>query len=257
MLREIFMRKIAMLFLLALSAVSMYAGDIATFVSLGFSPDGARYAFGQYGVTDTEFTAYADVWSVDVAKNEFIPGGVFSAKPAVQSPQSGADAKTDAVPVVGSGAGAQDGRALSLGWKSFTVLGESSSSYLKKIGIDNALQGRALYVLSDSEPSLKTITFRDFETGNSWEVTLNSLVEGKDAKARSSFYLVASVTGSDGKVIRKTIGLPGFKREGVLGYRVRRIISDDSGKSLVFVIEKDLYQPKGSSVRFMVETARF
>jgi predicted secreted protein len=249
------MRKIAILFLLAL-CVSAYAGDVASFVSLGFSPDGTRYAFGQYGVKDSEFTAYADIYCVDVAKNDFVPGGVFSAKPAAGTP-SPAEKNAPADEAIAGTSPATDGRMLSLGRNAFTALGESSAVFLGKIGVDNALQGRALYVLADNEPSLRTISFRDFETGSAYDVTLNVLSEGKGAKIRSSFYLVVSVSGSDGKSVRKTIGLPGFKRDGVSGYRVRRIISDDSGKSLVFIVEKDVYDAKGTSIRYMVETARF
>jgi len=64
------------------------------------------------------------------------------------------------------------------------------------------------------------------------------------------------MTAANGKVTRKTVGLPGFMRKGVKDYLVRRIITDDSGKSLIFIIEKTLVGAKGSSSRFMVETLR-
>ncbi len=222
------MRKIAVLFLCALSLSVATAGDVATFVSLGFSPDGTRYAFGQYGITDSDYRAYADILFVDVARNDFLKGGKFSS----------ANEPT------------KDGRV------AFSALQGNSSAYAKKAGIDQGLQGRPLYVQADSEPVPKTLSFRDFDTGRSYEVTLNSLVEGTGKDVRSSFYLVVSVTDSDGKTVRKTVGLPGFKRNGVRGYAIRRIVTDDSGKALVFVIEKELFAPKGGSIRYMVEAVR-
>jgi predicted secreted protein len=57
--------------------------------------------------------------------------------------------------------------------------------------------------------------------------------------------------------VLKTVGLPGFQRSPVKGYRIRRIITDSSGKSLVFLIEKIQHDRNGDSTRYMVETVRF
>ena len=54
-----------------------FAGDAAAFKDIGFSDDGKIYVFGQYGMTDVKFRPYAEIYAVDVAKNEYIPGGVF------------------------------------------------------------------------------------------------------------------------------------------------------------------------------------
>jgi predicted secreted protein len=55
---------------------------------------------------------------------------------------------------------------------------------------------------------------------------------------------------------RKTVGLPGFERPGVSDYLIRRIITDGTGKSIVFVIEKKTFDKNGNSIRYMVETLR-
>jgi predicted secreted protein len=60
----------------------------------------------------------------------------------------------------------------------------------------------------------------------------------------------------DGKTDHHTIGLPGYKRSGIKDYRIRRVVTDESGTSLVFVIEKILVDTRGESVRFMVETLK-
>jgi len=224
------MRKIAIAVYCVVLAVTLYAGDVASFVNLGFSADGGAFAFGQYGVTDGEFRAYADVFCVDVAKNDFFPGGKFS-----DPPPSTAD---------------KDGKT------AFGTLQDSSAGFIKKVGIDAANQGRALYVQAEDEPKLRKIEFRDFETGRAYSVVTHTLSEGSGKSVKSSFYLIVEVTGTDGKSARYTVGLPGLKRKGVSDYLVRRIITDGSGKSLVFVVEKEQADRNGASIRFMVEALR-
>jgi predicted secreted protein len=225
------MRKLALLIVLAVQVAALSAGDVANFVGLGFSPDGTRYAFGQYGRTDADFRAYADILAVDVAKNDFLPGGKYQSSP---------DAAT----------AGKDGKA------AFQALQDTTASYLVKQGIDVASQGRALYVQAVNEPELKELSFRDFETGSEYAISVRTLSEGSGKDVRSSFYIVATVTDSTGKKFTKTIGLPGYKRPGVKDYLIRRIVTDNSGKSLVFVVEKKQFDRNGDSVRFMVETCR-
>jgi len=225
------MRKFGVLLFCAISMMAAYAGDVATFVNLGFSPDGQRYAFGQYGITDGDFQAYADISCVDVAKNAFLKDGTFATVPS--SSTVGKEAKG-----------------------LFGVLQNGIAGYLKKNSIDGALQGRALYIQAEDEPKLKSISFRDFESSTAYSIKVNALAEGSGGKIKSSFYLAVEITAADGKVTKKTVGLPGFMRQGVKDYLVRRILIDDSGKSLVFIIEKTVVETKGSSSRFMVETLR-
>ncbi len=223
------MKKIALALFCMVSMVILHAGDVATFVNLGFSADGTRFVFGQYGILDSEFRPYADVFCVDAVKNDYVPGGRFTARPAAAD---------------------KDARGV------FAALQNDSASFLKKIGVDSALQGRALYVQAENGIRPASLSFRDFETGTEYEVSINILAEGSLAAVKSSFYIVVAIKTADGKTVRKTIGLPGFRREGVRNYLVRRIITDSTGRTLVFVVEKELYEPKGSSVRFMVETLR-
>ena len=225
------MRKLALLIVLAVQVAVLSAGDVANFVGLGFSPDGTRYAFGQYGRTDADFRAYADILAVDVAKNDFLPGGKYQTSP---------DAAT----------AGKDGKA------AFQALQDTAAIYLVKQGIDVASQGRAFYVQAVNEPELKELSFRDFETGSEYAISVRTLSEGSGKDVRSSFYIIATVTDSTGKKFTKTIGLPGYKRPGVKDYLIRRIVTDNSGKSLVFVIEKKQFDRNGDSVRFMVETCR-
>ncbi|ULQ60855.1 DUF2259 domain-containing protein [Brucepastera parasyntrophica] len=226
------MRKLAVLFLGVFFTAFVHAGDVATFMDLGFSADGKTYTFGQYGITDTRFQAYADIFCVDVSTNKFIPGGTFSTNP---------DSKTSG----------QEGRIV------FASLQKNTADFMKKLVVDGSNAGRPLYVETEESMNLKEISFRDFETGNVYKITMNVLTSGRGASVQSSFYLSVQITDSSGKVTTRTVGLPGYKRPGVSNYGIRRIVTDNTGKSVVFIIEKEMYEEKGSSIRYMVETFRF
>jgi predicted secreted protein len=71
------MRKNGILaFFLAAAAVAAYAGDAAVFQNLGFSPEGKYFMFAQYGVSEGSSLPYAEIYTVDVARNRFVPGGI-------------------------------------------------------------------------------------------------------------------------------------------------------------------------------------
>lgn len=225
------MRKAVCIALFIVAAISMYAGDIANFVNIGFSSDGSRFVFGQHGSTDGEYRAYADIYCVDVPTNRFIPGGTFSTAPSAST-------------------AGEDGSAV------FSALRGSIETYLKKLGVDGNSPGRALYVQARDEKRPDKLEFRDFETGRTFTVSMHSFAEGSGESVRSSFYLVLELVYPDGKTDHHTIGLPGYKRSGIKDYRIRRVVTDESGTSLVFVIEKILVDTRGESVRFMVETLK-
>ena len=75
---------------LCLSA--LFAGDVATFVDKGFSEDGKYYIFGQYGKTDKKFESWAEIYQVDIEKNDWVDGGVFITPPSsVTADKSGVE----------------------------------------------------------------------------------------------------------------------------------------------------------------------
>ena len=57
--------------------LAIFAGDVAVFQEIGFSKDGKTYIFAEYGKQDKKFFPYGEIYTVDVAKNDFIPGKVF------------------------------------------------------------------------------------------------------------------------------------------------------------------------------------
>lgn len=50
------------------------AGDIASFQSIGFSPDGGVFAFEEYGIQDGSGFPYSNIFFIDTRKDAFLPG---------------------------------------------------------------------------------------------------------------------------------------------------------------------------------------
>jgi predicted secreted protein len=68
--REILMKKLFIATLLTLTSAA-FAGDAAKLTHVGFSADGAQYAFMQSGVTDGSGQAYAKIRFLDTVKNSY------------------------------------------------------------------------------------------------------------------------------------------------------------------------------------------
>ena len=224
------MRKAGAFVLLAAICACAYAGDVANFVELGFSPNGKIYAFGQHGTEDKTFSAYADIFFVDVAKNEFVPGANLSLAPGETSGATSSDI--------------------------FKQLKKKAALSMKRLGVDSGEASRPIYTEAAHAPHSDglELSFRDFETGKNYDVTLHQRRSGSGDKPSSSFYITAKITDPDGKETSFTVGNPGRKRQDVLGYRISRILTDQTGSALVFVVEKEMRAPNGTSVRYMVET---
>lgn len=222
------MRKIFFGTALILTGLMVYAGDIANFVNLGFSEDGTRFAFGQYGVTDEQYRAYAEIYGVDVERNEFLPKGFFRSSPTKET--EGKDAK-----------------------ELFFALQNRAAHSLDTWGISDLRKGRVLYVPTAKTEKNTTFLFRDFETNTEYGVVLHVT---KNLKKGASFYISLEITTPNGKKVKKDIGRPNFNRAGVRDYFLKRVIIDESGQGLVFIVEKQEYNPKGHSSRFMAETIR-
>lgn len=59
---------------LLLSATAAYAADGAQSRAIGFSPDGKYFAFEQYGIQDGSGFAYADIFIMDIAADQWVQG---------------------------------------------------------------------------------------------------------------------------------------------------------------------------------------
>ncbi|MDR1108530.1 MAG: DUF2259 domain-containing protein [Spirochaetaceae bacterium] len=217
--------------LLILSAPMLRAGDIASFVDLGFSPDGRTYMFGQYGVQSGTLKPWADLFVVDVARNDFVPGGKIS--------------YVHNTPV----AGGQDGAG------ALYRLISQNAELARRYGVSFLLQGYPLYVSMTNRPETpnETIEFRDFEQSRSYRAVLVTHKEGTGDALRSSFYITLERTGRDGTKNTYAAGSPEINRERISSYGIKKIMIAPGDRSMVFVIEMRKPNNDSFDVRYMVE----
>jgi len=217
--------------ILFLGVSGLPAGDIASFVDLGFSPDGKTYMFGQYGLQSGTLKPWADLFIVDVPRNNFVSGGRIS--------------YIHNGPVVAG----QDGAG------AFYRVLSRNASLAEKYRVDHCFQGQPLYIALDNADSTD-IEFRDFEAGASYRATLVSFVEGSGAALKSSFYINLERTARDGSKKVYTVGTPQLKRPLIASYRIRKVMIAPHDGSMIMVIEMKRPEGGGFAIRYMVEALR-
>lgn len=222
---------IALLFTF-LAGGGLFAGDVAHFVNLGFSEDSNIFMFGQYGVGSEDTKAYAEIYTVDVEKNQFVKGGVEKRL-----------FETEIEP-------GQDGRGAL-----FELL-HSVEPTAEKYKIDHLATGRVVYLLVDGKEPKKRLEFRDFYHGDSYVLNLEQQKFGEGENVRASFHINLAVTKKDGGTKTYTLGLPDYKRDGVISYRIKKVFFSPDERGLVCVVEKHKNAEDGKKIRYMVETVR-
>jgi predicted secreted protein len=223
-----------MLLALTVGVSGLQAGDTASFVDLGFSPDGKIYMFGQYGVQSKTLCPWADIFVIDVPQNTFVSGGRISyvyENPVV----AGQD---------GSGA-------------LFRIISKNTA-LADRYGINFLLQGQPLYISVENIGAAlgETIEFRDFDLGASYKATLVPFVEGSGSALKSSFYINLERTSRDGVRKNYVVGSPQVKRPLISSYRIRKVMAAPRDGSLIFVIETKQAGEDGFDLRYMVEALR-
>lgn len=224
------MKKLS-IFLFFITFTSLvYAGDVANFVNLGFSPNGDYFLFGEYGIVSDYQKAYANMWLVDVKKNAFVSGGRFSGeyKTVIEPGESSI------------------GALLKL-----LVEGQDKT---KKYKIDYLEQGRPLYVRINDNNDVDVLNFRDFGTGLTYNFELVKDSEKVGDVVKSSFGINLDTTDKNGKVKRYNIGNPQFKRENVVDYKIERILHSSSNSNIIVVLSKYIAEGDKVNIRYMVET---
>jgi predicted secreted protein len=221
---------------LVFSAAPLWAGDNASFVDLGFSPDGTIYMFGQYGVEADTLRPWAELAAVDVPKNNFVTGGRVSyTHPSAMT--NGQD---------GSGA--------------LYRLIAQSGALANRYGVDFLLQGYPLYISLETSDRTgdggEIVEFRDFQANVSYKATLMPTLEGSGSNLKSSFVINLERTARDGSKRTYTVGSPSVKRPLVSSYRIRKAIIAPQNGSLIFVIEMKRSGSGGFDIRYMAEALR-
>lgn len=223
--------------LMTITFAALFAGDVATFVDKGFSEDGKYYIFGQYGRTDKKYQGWAEIYQVDISKNDYVDGGVFRTKPsAVTADKNGIQV--------------------------YEALEAKSYYYFKKINTKKADPDHVLYVCEDvNKTGTDKIVFKDFrsddmENADSYSIQLVSTVINSGKNVKSSFYILVEKKDKTGNVIAsKKVGSPDIVRKGISNYKIERIMCDESEQRFIFVVEKILEDDTGISIRYMVEAA--
>lgn len=216
----------------------LFAGDVASFVDKGFTEDGKYYVFGQFGKIDKKFQGWAEIYQVDVAKNDYVNGGVFKTKPSAVT-------------------AGKNGREV------YEALEAKNFYYLNNVKCEPADPEHVLYILDDvNKTGTDEIVFTDFksdiEKPDTYHIQLVPTINGSGKKVSSSFFIDVEKRDGEGNVIfRKKVGSPDIVRKGVYNYKIERIVCDKSEKNFIFVVEKMMEDDSGINVRYMVEAAQF
>ncbi len=114
-----------------------------------------------------------------------------------------------------------------------------------------------MYLLVNGEKPKESLEFRDFYKGDKYIVTLIQEQFGSGDSISSAFHINLSVTDKTDRTSTYTIGLPNYKRKDVLSYRIKQVVFSPAEDGLVFIIEKEISDSDGKSIRYMVETMVF
>lgn len=213
----------------------LWAGDVAVFKNLGFSPDSRYFQFAQYGIDANTQNPWVETFTVDVVKNEFTPGG-----------------KARSVYPVGVTLGDDGLKAL--------------FAHLEKYGADRAKwkldylqQGRPIYFRVTGENTAAdydNLQVLDYKTGRTYSVALKKTITPKGAVISSSYYITLDVKDKTGKPLGAyKVGNPSVIRTGVQNYTVSQMILSPNERALVLVVEKEETDGQGGvNLRTMVET---
>lgn len=220
------------------AAFASFAGDSAVLVDNGFSADGNYYIFGQYGKIDKKFQGWAEIYTVDVLKNDYVDNEVYRVKPsAVTFDKTGKEV--------------------------YESLAGKNYLSIKKYNCAQNSPEQILYIREEEKKAgTDEIEFKDFISSVSddqayYKVVLVPTVSGEGINVKSSFYIDIEKLDSKGSVLAsQKIGNPGITRKGVKNYKIERIVCDKTGKKLVFIVEKTMEDKTGINIRYMIETAR-
>lgn len=239
--------KLLILLLLLSYLNPIFAGDVAEFINLGFSDNGKYMSFAHYGYSVDKSETYANIYSIDVANNDYLTDGLYDMK------------KTSFLEAGDSGNGA------------FLLLVEKAAASRNKYKINYMNKGRLLYINSSFNEKAKVadgnkisngdgsipISFKDYQGGKVYTMSINQNVKGSGPSVTSTFGIDLKVQDDETKEVKNSkVGHPNFERRGVSNYFIERVILAPNEKYLIITIAKEEYSGSetGPNIRYMVET---
>ena len=230
------MKKYILGLMFVLVSCFAFAGDVAAFEDIGFSADGKTYLFAEYGITDKDFQGYAEIYAVDIEKNDFLKNGVYKTNPS----------------------NATTGKS---GSSVYAALKEKNQKWLNSFNATPVSVEDVLYIKpNDFKDKAETVSVTDFvhttqENPITYNFTLVPYFEGSGKSLVSSFYIVVEKTDKDGKQLEKlVVGNPDVKRKMISSYAIEKIFCSKDAKSFVIVVEKRSEENGVPTIRYMVET---
>ena len=221
--------------LLFCGASESWAGDLAMFKNLGFSPDSRYFQFAQYGIDANTENPWAETNTVDVIKNDFVTGGT-----------------TRSTFPVGITLGDD-------GLKALLAHLDKFGPDRRKWKLDYLQQGRPIYFRVTGEATNQdydNLQVLDYKTGRQYSVQNKKVITPNGATVSSTFSLDLEVKDRSGQVLGNyKVGTPGLVRQSVQNYTVVQMILSPNERSLIFVVEKEESDGQGGvNLRNMVET---
>lgn len=221
--------------LLVGGSMGLWAGDVAVFKNLGFSPDSRYFQFAQYGIDANNQNPWVETYTVDVVKNDFTANG-----------------KARSTFPVGVTLGDD-------GLKGLFAHLEKYGSQRQKWKLDYLQQGRPFYFRVTGEANAQdydNLQVLDYKTGRQYNAVLKKTITPKGSTVSSSFFITLDVKDKAGKSLGTyKVGSPSVVRAGVQNYTIVQMILTPNERAIVFVIEKEENDGQGGlNLRLMVET---
>jgi len=213
------------LILLCASPLALFAGDAATFASLGQSPEGRYFAFAQFGEQDGSGYPYAEIYIVDVKQNAFVPGGVIKKL------------------------WRQDAEPLPSGLHVLLELRVQTDSLFKAYDIQAYCQPEEIVASTNSERVHAQWTQDD---GRQVNVLLEQKSRGEIGAYSSSAAFQLELAKAGDALIR--IGAIKRFRKHVIRYDLDRVLRLHENVGIIVVIRMTAMGFEGPDIRYMVET---
>ena len=229
-MRQWILHRSLLLTCLAFSSAA-FAGDDATFKSLGWSPDSTRYAFAQYGYLDGSGFPYASGHVIDASSNRYVRHG--TAEVVLQNAER---KDTDALaqllsgmhgPLQAARIDARQPTAVPIVPRCAIAQNDTTSVCT----FDNPQHGALTLTLKQQS------TVAEEPTSNKTNAAFSLLLEGAG---------IQPLQLEDGKT----------RRVRVLDYRIGEIHFSPDGQHIAVIVQKREAAFEGPSTRYMAEVGR-